>query len=92
MLLFPYCMPVPNLVLISQSPHQKVMVMEGPAWKMPKICCQKRFQIINLQTPNEAVEGVDVIYTDTWTSMGQEEETEKRLKSFSSLPGKCGFG
>jgi len=32
--------------------------------------------------PLEAVAGADVIYTDTWTSMGQEEETRKRLKLF----------
>ncbi len=32
--------------------------------------------------PVAAVEGADVIYTDTWTSMGQEEETEKRRKVF----------
>jgi ornithine carbamoyltransferase len=30
----------------------------------------------------EAVQKADVIYTDTWTSMGQEEETEKREKIF----------
>ncbi len=29
-----------------------------------------------------AVEGADVIYTDTWTSMGQEAESEKRRKVF----------
>ena len=29
-----------------------------------------------------AVQGADVIYTDTWTSMGQEAETEKRRKVF----------
>jgi ornithine carbamoyltransferase len=32
--------------------------------------------------PKEAVAGADVVYTDTWTSMGQEEEAEKRKKVF----------
>lgn len=32
--------------------------------------------------PHEAVKGAHVIYTDTWTSMGQEEETAKREKIF----------
>ena len=32
--------------------------------------------------PNEAVKDVDVIYTDTWTSMGQEEEAAKRREIF----------
>lgn len=32
--------------------------------------------------PLTAVIDADVIYTDVWTSMGQEEETERRLKAF----------
>jgi ornithine carbamoyltransferase len=32
--------------------------------------------------PREAVEGADVIYTDTWTSMGQEAEAEERRDAF----------
>ena len=32
--------------------------------------------------PGEAVKGVDVVYTDVWTSMGQEKEQRKRLKVF----------
>jgi ornithine carbamoyltransferase len=30
----------------------------------------------------EAAEGADVIYTDTWISMGQETERERRLEAF----------
>ncbi len=33
-------------------------------------------------SPQEAVRGADIIYTDVWTSMGQEEEREERLKVF----------
>ena len=32
--------------------------------------------------PKEAIKNVDVVVTDTWVSMGQEEEKEKRIKDF----------
>ncbi|MGE5250425.1 MAG: ornithine carbamoyltransferase [Bacteroidota bacterium] len=35
-----------------------------------------------LRDPHAAVNGAQVIYTDTWTSMGQEEETARREKVF----------
>ena len=35
------------------------------------------------RTPEEAAEGADVLITDVWTSMGEEAETEKRLKAFA---------
>jgi ornithine carbamoyltransferase len=35
-----------------------------------------------LTDPGEAVRGVDAIYTDAWTSMGHEHETEQRAKIF----------
>lgn len=34
------------------------------------------------KTPDEAVKGADVVYTDVWVSMGQEEEYKKRLDDF----------
>jgi len=33
--------------------------------------------------PHKAAKGADVIYTDVWVSMGQEEEAKKRLRAFS---------
>jgi ornithine carbamoyltransferase len=35
-----------------------------------------------MRDPHEAVRDANVIYTDTWTSMGQEAETEKRKAVF----------
>jgi ornithine carbamoyltransferase len=35
--------------------------------------------------PVEAVQEADAIYSDVWTSMGQEEENEQRLKDFQGF-------
>jgi len=35
--------------------------------------------------PEEAVRGVDVVYTDVWASMGQEKEAEERRKIFKGF-------
>jgi ornithine carbamoyltransferase len=32
--------------------------------------------------PREAARNADILYTDVWTSMGQEEEAEKRMNAF----------
>jgi len=34
--------------------------------------------------PIDAVRGADAVYTDVWTSMGQEAETQVRLKAFEN--------
>jgi len=39
-------------------------------------------KITQLRDPHEAVRGAQVIYTDTWTSMGQEAESKKREAVF----------
>jgi ornithine carbamoyltransferase len=33
--------------------------------------------------PEEAVADADAVYTDTWVSMGQEEQSEQRLAAFA---------
>ena len=47
-----------------------------------KIAKKTKSKLIFVRDPHEAVKGAHVIYTDTWTSMGQEEETAKREKVF----------
>ncbi|MGR3311055.1 MAG: ornithine carbamoyltransferase [Candidatus Brocadiales bacterium] len=39
-------------------------------------------QVLQFPNPSDVVKDADVIYTDTWTSMGQESETEARLQHF----------
>lgn len=42
-------------------------------------------KLVETTSPIEAVENADVIVTDTWISMGQEEETKARLKAFEGF-------
>jgi ornithine carbamoyltransferase len=35
--------------------------------------------------PRDAARGADVLYTDVWTSMGQEEEKERRLRDLAGF-------
>jgi len=41
--------------------------------------------IILTNDPREAAEGVDVLNTDVWASMGHEEEQQERIKAFSGF-------
>jgi ornithine carbamoyltransferase len=47
-----------------------------------EIAAQTGAEINLLNDPHEAVFGADAIYTDAWTSMGQEREENERVKVF----------
>ena len=46
-----------------------------------KTVTDAKFQLV--RTPEEAVSGADVVITDVWASMGQEEERQQRLRDFA---------
>ena len=50
--------------------------------KAQEIAKEKKCTIDVLSNPFQAVEGADVVYTDTWVSMGQEKEKAEREKLF----------
>lgn len=51
-----------------------------PGFELPEELRHEWVRIV--ATPEEAVRGADVVSTDTWTSMGQEAERERRLAAF----------
>ncbi|MDX1682294.1 MAG: hypothetical protein R3336_04150, partial [Phycisphaeraceae bacterium] len=51
--------------------------------KVMSVCPHLNFELTH--DPKKAVADADVIYTDTWISMGQEEEQERRLKAFKGF-------
>jgi ornithine carbamoyltransferase len=53
--------------------------MNPAAWALgEKLASDHGCSVSLKRDPHEAVRGAHVIYTDTWTSMGQEAETKKR--------------
>jgi ornithine carbamoyltransferase len=68
-----------DLVLACPEGYEPDAAVLGAAraWGEPR---GRRVRV--LRDPREAVEGADVVYTDVWTSMGQEAEREKRIGIF----------
>ncbi len=57
--------------------------MNPRAWKLgEQLAAKSGVQTCLIRDVHEAVHKANVIYTDTWTSMGQEEEAKKREQVF----------
>ncbi len=67
-----------SLVLACEKFGMNIVVSCHPSYK-PKI--KASYKII--ENPEEAVNGADVIYVDTFVSMGDEAEKEKRLRDLA---------
>ena len=57
------------------EPHEKAIGLAREAGGEPELT----------HDPREAARGADVLYTDVWTSMGQEDEREQRLRDLAGF-------
>ncbi len=75
-----------SVLLLAALTGVSVVVASPPGFEpSPKVLedCRALGGRVTLTTEaREAVEGADVIYTDTWISMGQEGDRERRLEAF----------
>ncbi|MFL5981649.1 MAG: ornithine carbamoyltransferase, partial [Gaiellaceae bacterium] len=54
-----------------------------PTDEAVEIARQEGGSVELVDDPRAAVEGADVLYTDVWTSMGQDDEREQRLRDLA---------
>lgn len=58
--------------------------MKGEIVKKAQSLIKKNdVSIIQTEDPKEAVDNADIVYTDTWISMGDEKEKEARIEAFT---------
>ena len=75
-----------SVVLLAALCGSSVVVASPPVFEPQAAvldACRDLGGSVRLTTDaREAAEGADVIYTDTWISMGQEADRERRLEAF----------
>lgn len=54
-------------------------------------CAASGSAFVMTASPEKAVQGADAIYTDIWASMGQEDETARRMKDFAGYQVNMGL-
>jgi ornithine carbamoyltransferase len=75
------CLVGINFRIASPRNYQVSPAMQALAAKHSD---DNRCEILYTEDPATAAEGADVVYTDVWTSMGQEAESETRRKDFAA--------
>ena len=68
----------------------KIVIASPPGYELDAESVRQANQIstgtvTQIADPAKAVRDADVIYTDTWVSMGQEDEKQKRIKDFAGF-------
>lgn len=81
-----------SLVLAAASVGMVFSIASPPGYELDKatfrrakmLAGQSGAKIAMMAEPRRAVANADVVYTDVWTSMGQEAESEVRRRAFAS--------
>jgi ornithine carbamoyltransferase len=68
--------------VVAANPHGYEPSAEVAGWAK-RAAAASGSSVELVHDPREAVRGADVIYTDVWTSMGQDAEREQRLRAFA---------
>ncbi len=79
-----------SLAFAAAKLGMKLNVASPPGYELDSASIDQANQlapgcVTQLDDPRAAVADADVIYTDTWVSMGQENEKEKRRKEFAGF-------
>jgi ornithine carbamoyltransferase len=81
-----------SLALASASVGSNLVIASPRGYQMDQDLMDKALEraiessgsIETTEIPEEAVQNADVVYTDVWVSMGQEDEMGERLRAFES--------
>lgn len=79
-----------SLALAATALGSDFIIASPSGYELPKIVIEKangrssKGQVHQVELPQEAITQAEVIYTDVWTSMGQENESAKRDKDFKN--------
>ncbi len=81
-----------SLILATAAVGMDFSIASPPGYELDKaalrqakkLASQSGAKIATMAEPRLAVENADVVYTDVWTSMGQEAESEVRRRAFAS--------
>lgn len=80
-----------SLALACGHTGANFVVAAPPGYFMPEDFVKRaqstfpKLELSQTTDPCEAVEGADVVYTDVWASMGQEDEKDKRAAEFAGF-------
>jgi len=79
-----------SLAFASAKLGMKMVIASPPAYQLDAESIQKANKIAadtvtQTNNPAQAVANANIIYTDTWVSMGQEQEKQKRCADFAGF-------